>query len=78
MAEALGHPLEDYLDDEGPVGEWQAEQKASEKLSQLPDDLVDFLMQPEGETYLRLARDLGRLSSERLRSVAQALLELTP
>ncbi len=78
LAEALGRPLEDYLDEEGPVGEWQAEQKVSEKLSQLPDDLVDFLMQPESETYLRLARDLGKLGSERLRSVAQALLELTP
>ena len=77
LANALGHEIEEYIDRDGPVGEWQQELQAIEMLSKLSPELRDFLSKPVNEPYLRIAKQLSELQVEKLRTVAEGLLEIT-
>jgi len=77
MATRLGVPIENFLEDEGPVGEWDNNQRAFERFSQLPPELREFVSRPINESYLRLAQRLSRLPAGELRGIAASLLEIT-
>jgi hypothetical protein len=48
-----------------------------EKFLELPDDLQAFLTQPVNRPYLELAVRLSEMSRDKLRSVAEGLLDIT-
>jgi transcriptional regulator with XRE-family HTH domain len=77
LAQALGHYLEEYIADDGPIAERETNLQVLELFSNLPPDLRDFLSKPINEPYLRLAKQLSELSVEKLRTVAEGLLEIT-
>ena len=74
---ALHSRVEDLFDQVGPVGQWMSEQKAIRDFLKLPADLRAFASQPVNIPYLELARKLSSLSTDRLRSVAEGLLDIT-
>jgi len=78
LLKVLGRPVDAYVDQQGPVAEWVQTQQANENLKQLPRDLRSFLADPQNQTYLRLAKRLSELSSEKLHGLAELLLEVTP
>lgn len=73
----LGSRIETFFDQGGPVGKWMKEQKAIELFLQLPTELQDFVCQPVNRPYLELALRLSAMSAEKLRSVAEGLLDIT-
>ena len=73
----LGLSTEDLLETQGPVGEWDSTRRAFERFQKLSPDLREFFTQPANESYLRLAHRLSQLSTEKLRGVAEALLDIT-
>jgi transcriptional regulator with XRE-family HTH domain len=73
----LGGTVEDLFDEKGPVGEWMANQKAISEFLQLPKEITDFISKPVNRPYLELAMKLSGLSSAKLRSVAETLLDIT-
>jgi transcriptional regulator with XRE-family HTH domain len=77
MLEALGARVDGLFDQNGPVGQWMLEQKAMRDFLKLPSDLRAFASQPVNIPYLELARKLSSMSTERLRSVAEDLLDIT-
>jgi transcriptional regulator with XRE-family HTH domain len=77
LASVLGQSVEEYFDPEGPIGEWMAGKAAFEKFMLLPAELREFLGKPGNEPYLELAKQLSEISIERLRSLADALTDLT-
>ena len=78
LAKALEHTVEEYLERNGAVGEWDTAERLSRTLAGLPPDLRTFLSQPANLPYLLLARRLSELPADRLRSVAEDLRSLTP
>lgn len=74
---ALGSRMETFFDQSGPVGQWMSGQKAMQKFLDLPEDIQDFVCQPVNRPYLDLAMKLSAMSKERLRSVAEGLLDIT-
>lgn len=74
---ALNSRVEDMFDESGPVGQWLSEQKAIRNFLKLPSELRTFASQPVNIPYLELARKLSAMSTERLRSVAEGLLDIT-
>jgi transcriptional regulator with XRE-family HTH domain len=76
-ASALGLPLQHFFEAEGPVGQWDGLQRATERLRQLPPDLRDFITQPINQDYLRLAQKLSQMPAGSLRTIAESLLEIT-
>jgi transcriptional regulator with XRE-family HTH domain len=74
---ALGARIEDFFDQSGPVGKWMTEQIAMQKFLELPEDMQNFACQPVNRPYLELAMKLSEMSTDRLRSVAEGLLDIT-
>jgi len=77
LANALGRQVEDYLDAEGTVGEWDAAQQAFAAFLDLPAELRQFLSEPMNRPYLDLARNLSDVSVDKLRTLGQGLLDIT-
>jgi len=77
LAQALGVRLEDFFDQAGPIGQWLNKQRAIQEFLKLPPELQDFACQPVNRPYLDLARNLSSMSTEKLRSVAEGLLDIT-
>jgi transcriptional regulator with XRE-family HTH domain len=77
ILEALGRPLKEFQDRYGPVGAWSAQQQAVKGFLDLPSDLQAFVSKPINRPYLELAQRLSEMSVEKLRGVAEGLLEIT-
>ena len=77
LSKALGTIVQDYSDQQGPVGNWISEQRAIQGFLELPSDLQTFVSKPVNIPYLELAQRLSETSVEKLREVAEGLLEIT-
>lgn len=73
----IGGRVEAFFDQNGPVGKWMNEQGAIQEFLQLPPELRAFVCLPVNRPYLELARNLSQLSTDKLRSVAEGLLDIT-
>lgn len=73
----LGLKIQNLIEKQGPVGEWDATRRAFERFKALPPELQDFVTNPANEHYLRVAMQLSDLSAERLRAIAEGLLDIT-
>ena len=74
---ALNVSIRDFLDTSGPVGRWNQQQKAVNAFLELPPEMQQFISQPVNLPYLNLAQRLSEMSVDRLRNVAEGLLEIT-
>ena len=77
ISQVLNTSILEFQDRHGPVGNWFVEQKASREFKDLPVDLQGFVCKPINRPYLELAIRLSEMSVEKLRSVAEGLLEIT-
>jgi transcriptional regulator with XRE-family HTH domain len=77
VATILGVRIDTFFDQSGPVGQWMNSQRAMQKFLELPVDMQDFVCQPVNRPYIELAMKLSDMSKEKLRSVAEGLLDIT-
>lgn len=73
----LGGRIETFFDQGGPIGLWMMQQKAIDQFLDMPAELQNFVCQPINRPYLDLARKLSEMSTDKLRSVAEDLLDIT-
>ncbi len=69
--------VRDFRDKHGPVGVWAAEQQAVYEFLSLSPELQTFVTKPINRPYLELAQRLSEMSVDKLRAVAEGLLEIT-
>lgn len=77
ILKVLGGRIETFFDQGGPIGQWMSQQKAIQQFLELPLELQNFVCQPVNKPYLELARKLSDMSTDKLRSVAEDLLDIT-
>lgn len=77
LTKAFNSPIEQFYDQHGPIGKWRSQQGNVQKFLDLPPDLQQFISKPVNRPYLELAMRLSDLSVEKLRAVAEVLLEIT-
>lgn len=77
LLKILGGRIETFFDQGGPIGQWMSQQKAIQQFLELPPELQAFVSQPINKPYLELARKLSDMSTDKLRSVAEDLLDIT-
>lgn len=77
ISRALDYPIENFSNRKGPISEWITQQRAVQGFLELPDDLIDFVGSPVNHPYIELARQLSDMSAEKIRTVAEALLEIS-
>lgn len=77
VAQVLKLPLEDLFVRDGPIGEWRIANQLVQDFLRLPLDLQQFITKPVNRPYLDLSTRLSNLSVEKLRAIAEGLLEIT-
>jgi transcriptional regulator with XRE-family HTH domain len=77
ILKVLGGRIETFFDQGGPVGQWMTQQKAIQQFLDMPVELQNFVCRPVNKPYLDLARKLSEMSADKLRSVAEDLLDIT-
>lgn len=77
MSGILGRSIREFQDQYGPVGVWNAQQRAMQNFLAMPLELQLFIAKPINRPYLELAVRLSDMSVEKLRAVAEGLLEIT-
>jgi transcriptional regulator with XRE-family HTH domain len=77
LAAAFQIRIEDFFDQNGPIGKWRSDQLAVQKFLELSPEMQEFVCKPVNRPYIELAIRLSELSVERLRSIAEGLLEIT-
>jgi transcriptional regulator with XRE-family HTH domain len=77
LANALARPLRDFQDNRGPIGTWLKQQRVLQNFAELTPEMQDFLSKPINRPYLELAQRLSEMNVEKLRAVAEGLLEIT-
>lgn len=77
MVSVLGGRIESFFDRSGPIGQWLTDQEAIQQFLDLPEELRQFVATPVNRPYLELAMKLSNMSRDKLRSVAEDLLDIT-
>lgn len=74
---ALGRSIEEYFETEGPIGEWTTYQQLLDLVREMPPEIRRFLSNPGNLPFLQLAERLSELPADKLRSLAEGLLDIT-
>ncbi|HEC23714.1 MAG TPA: XRE family transcriptional regulator [Chloroflexi bacterium] len=77
LARAVRGRIEDLVDGHGPIGSWIQAQEQFEDFVRLPADLREFILRPVNRSYLELAVRLSQMDVDRLRTIAESILEIT-
>ena len=77
LVSTLGGRIESFFDRSGPIGQWMLSEEAVEHFLDMPMELREFVVTPVNRPYLELAMKLSNLSRDKLRSVAEDLLDIT-
>ncbi len=77
LLSAVGGKIETFFDQSGPIGQWMTAQKSMQHFLELPREIQAFVSQPVNRPYLELAMKISSMSTEKLRSVAEGLLDIT-
>jgi transcriptional regulator with XRE-family HTH domain len=76
-AAAIGVRVESFFDKAGPIGQWMTQQNEINDFLKLPEEMKAFVCKPINRPFLELARKLSDYSTDKLRSVAEDILDIT-
>jgi len=77
LATNVNRTIKDFQDNRGPIGTWIKQQRAMQAFDDLSPELQDFISKPINRPYLEISQRLSEMSVEKLRAVAEGLLEIT-
>jgi transcriptional regulator with XRE-family HTH domain len=77
LANSLNRTIKDFQDNRGPIGKWIKQQQAMKNYNDLSQELQDFISRPINRPYLEIAQRLSEMPVDKLRTVAEGLLEIT-
>ena len=77
LIRALSGRIESFFDRHGPVGQWMIGEETVKHFLEMPIELREFVAMPVNRPYLELAMKLSNMSRDKLRAVAEDLLDIT-
>ena len=77
LANCLEIDLRQFFKQSNTMKQQRVDQDSLSAFLELPEELQDFIARPINRSYLELAHRLSNLSVEKLRTVAEGLLEIT-
>ena len=77
LCRTLDTRVEEFFDQRGPIGKWRSQHISIQKFLELPPELQEFVCKPVNRPYIDLAIRLSNLNVDRLRGIAEGLLEIT-
>mgnify|MGYP001167491469 CR=1 FL=1 len=76
ISNAISVDQKQLFDTESQIGLWQVKQKAFEKFSQLPEEIIGFLGNNENLEFINLAKSLSSLELAELEKLTDSLNQL--
>jgi len=78
LCQAMEAPVDYFVDAEhGPLGRHEAAQKLQKQFHNMPPDMQSFLMNPVNIRYLETAKMLSEMDVDKLRLMAESILNIT-
>lgn len=77
LTEVLKLEIDELFDQQGLIADWRSRQEQIKQFLELPDEVQQFVVKPVNRPFLDLAQRLSHLPVEKLRKVAEGLLEIT-
>ncbi len=77
IAELLDIPVGSLYDQQGMIGQWRKQQERDTAFAALDPELQGFICDPVNLPYLELAVRLSEMDAQKLRSIAESILEIT-
>jgi transcriptional regulator with XRE-family HTH domain len=77
ISRVMDTSINGFQSQHGPLGRWLISQKNIKQFEELPAELQEFVCKPINQPYLELAVRLSEMSVEKLRALAEGLLEIT-
>jgi transcriptional regulator with XRE-family HTH domain len=78
IARYLDVPMTQFSDDRhGPLAQHEAEIAMQRRFGQLPPEMKAFVTEPINRTYLETAMRLSEMDVDRLRGIAEGILDIT-
>jgi len=77
LADILDIPIPNFYDQHGPISRLRMQQVDSRKGSDLTPEMQQFVEKPVNQPYLEIAMRLSELPVDKLRTLAESLLEIT-
>jgi transcriptional regulator with XRE-family HTH domain len=77
LSSTLNRSIREFQDRHGPVGRWAIQRRVIHDFLEMPEELQEFASKPLNRPYLELAQRLSEMSVDKLRAVAEGLLEIT-
>jgi transcriptional regulator with XRE-family HTH domain len=77
LISTLGGRVESLFDRSGPIGQWLLSEETVQHFLDMPTELREFVSMAVNRPYLELAMKLSSMSRDKLRSVAEDLLDIT-
>lgn len=78
LSKHLEVPVTHFVDDErGPLARLEMEYRLLKQFNELPPDMQAFLANPSNISYLETAKRMSEMDVEKLRQVAEGILDIT-
>lgn len=77
LADILNIPIPSFYDQHGPISKWRTQQGDSRKFTDLSPELQQFVNKPVNHPYLEIAMRLSEMPVDKLRALAESLLDIT-
>jgi len=77
MLNHLDFPIEEFMDREGVVGQWMDKKVTTDQFLSLPEDIQKFVIKPVNLPFIEIAMKLGDLPVDKLRIMAEGILDIT-
>jgi transcriptional regulator with XRE-family HTH domain len=77
LAASLEMSVEEFFDQRGAIAKWHKSLHNNQAISELPPEMQEFISKPINRPYLELAIKFSEMPVEKLRTVAESILEIT-
>lgn len=77
LASACRISFSTLLEDASRVGDFLALQEDLKRFAEMPEEMRRFVTKPVNQAYLELAMRLSKMSSQEMRDIAEAILNIT-
>ena len=77
IAKLLDQPIKRFQDKDGPLGKCSDIRQKTREFLELSPEVQNFVIQPLNRPYIELAQRLSEMPAQKLRTIAEGLLEIT-
>lgn len=76
IAKAIGLELNELLDTESPLGDWQTAQENAKRFNDLPEEIRSFALSADNQPYIAFTQRIKELGMENLAHLSESIQQV--